>query len=77
MDVARVSEKNSDLQAPCAGLGESHCCKEGRWTIEPEEVPGDSRAAASSGSQEFRWHLNPAGSPALHLPPVESSCARP
>ena len=39
MEVARVSEKNSDPRAPCAGLGENHCCKEGCWTTEPEGFP--------------------------------------
>ena len=38
MDVARVSEKNSDPQAPCAGLGESQCWKQGFWTTELEGV---------------------------------------
>ena len=68
MDVAQVSEKNADPRAPSAGLGESQCWKQGCWTTEPEGISVDSGLRPHRGSQELHWLLNPAVSPALHLP---------
>ena len=73
MDVARVSEKNSDPQAPCAGLGESQCWKQGCWTTEPEGVHVDSGAAASSRLSGTPLAPEPCSFPGIapaHLPPL-------
>ena len=62
-----MSEKNSDPQAPCAGLGESQCWKQGCWTIEPERVRGDSGAVASSRLSEAPLVPEPCRFPGIAL----------